>query len=124
MHCDPARAAYTRHVTPPLGRRSPWLRLLSQVMELAEGKGGLVSHAERAWASATFAGSRHTITLVFEGPEALKAGERFILALPEHEFAIPAQLVADAAIIEADHSLTHGPRLAVTAELLLLEDSD
>ena len=124
MHCDPAKTAYTRHATPPLGRRSPWLRLLSQVMELAEGKGQLVSHAERAWASATFAGSRHTIELAFEGSEALKAGERFILALPEHEFAIPGQLVADAAIIEADHSLAHGPRLVVTAELLLLEDGD
>jgi hypothetical protein len=45
----------------------------------------------------------------------------FITFLPEHEFAIPGQLVADAAVVEVDHRLTP-PRMIVTCELLLLEE--
>jgi len=50
------------------------------------------------------------------------ARERFIAALPEHEFAIPGQLVADASVTEAEHRLLPAPRLVVRCELLLLEE--
>lgn len=103
--------------------RRPWLALLTAVMDLAEGRAQLLRHAERPWASVTFTGSRHTIVLAFAGSEAIEAGERFIAALPDHEFAIPRQLVADAAIVAADHVLDPEPRLAVECELLLLEDA-
>lgn len=103
-------------------RRGPWHSLLSALMELAERKAELVRHSERSWASATFSGTRHEVVLSFSGAEAIAAGERFIDALPEHEFAIAGHLVADAAVAAVDQTALPEPRLEVTAELLLLED--
>lgn len=117
----------TRSMTQALGggaarQRTPWLPLLSALLELAHGHAALIQHCERAWASATFSGTRHTVRLAFAGDEAVAAGEEFIAALPEHEFAIPRQLVADAAVLCADHVLLPQPMLEVEVQLLLLED--
>ncbi len=103
--------------------RKPWLQLLSAVLELADGKAELLRHAERPWASVTFSGTRHTIALSFAGVEAIAAGEAFIERLPDHEFAISRQLVADATVVSVDHETRPEPKLAVEVELLLLEDS-
>lgn len=108
-------------VHTPRARR-PWLQLLSAVIALGGGKAELLRHSERPWASVTFSGSRHSITLAFTGPEAVEAGEAFIAALPEHEFEIPRQLVADAAVVAAEHVTAPEVRLTVEVELLLLED--
>lgn len=119
---DPAAA---RSMTTALGaarRASPWLHLLSALLELARGQAELIQHSERAWASATFSGTRHTVKLAFAGTEAVQTGEAFIAALPDHEFAVPRQLVADAAAIAADHVLLPQPRLEVELQLLLLDD--
>lgn len=105
------------------GVRRPWMPLLSALLEMAEGKAELVRHTERPWASITFSGSRHTVSLAFVGAEAIAAGERFSEALPEHEFEIPRHLVADAAVISVVHETLPEPRMTVEAELLLLEDS-
>jgi hypothetical protein len=105
------------------GRRRPWRALLAAVMQLAGGRGELLRHVERPWASVTFAGTRHTLALAFSGHDAIAAGEAFIAALPEHEFAIPRQLVADAAVTSATHEMLPEPRLTVEVELLLLEDA-
>ncbi len=102
--------------------RGTWNRLLAQVLRLAEGHGELLRHGERPWASATFAGSRHTIALSFAGTEAIAAGERLIVALPDHEFDIPGHLVADATVSETDHTMLPTPLLTVELEVLLLED--
>lgn len=106
----------------PLARRIRQ-HLIEAVMALAGGQAELAHHVERGWASVTFTGTRHTMSLVFNGAEAVAAGEEFIAALPEHEFAVPRQLVADATVIAAEHSLLLEPRLAVEVELLLLEDA-
>jgi hypothetical protein len=98
------------------------MQLLDAVMRLAGPHAELIRHAERPWASATFQGSRHTITLCFAGDEAVQAGEAFIATLPDHEFAIPRQLVADAAVSEVDHEMVPLQRLTLEAEVLLLED--
>jgi len=82
-----------------------------------------LKHEESAWSSITFSGTRHEVTLVFEGAQAVAKGEEFMEALPEHEFTIPGQLVADASIREVDHRFGMHERLQVTAVLLLLEDS-
>ena len=103
-------------------KRAPWLPLLSALMELAGRKADLVRHSERSWASATFSGTRHEVVLSFTGAEAEAAGEHFIDALPEHEFAIAGNLVDDAAITAAEHTALPEPKLVVTAELLLLEE--
>src|SRR5690554_2314179 len=105
MHPD-----LTLAVRPTLTRRGPSNRLRDALLSLAGGQAIVLSHEEKSWASITFAGARHRIDLVFEGAEAVEAGELFIASLPEHEFAIPGQLVADAAVIEVDHRLVP-PRL-------------
>jgi hypothetical protein len=108
--------------TRPRPARRPWLGVLSAVLELAQGKGELVRHAERPWASVTFAGTRHSVVLAFSGAEAVAAGEDFIACLPDHEFAIPGQLVADACIVRVDHATLPDTRLECEVELLLLEE--
>lgn len=104
-------------------RSGPWLHLLSALFELTDGRAELLRHAERGWASATFSGTRHTVVLAFTGAQAVAVGEAFIAALPEHEFAIPRQLVAEAAVIAADHVLLPQPRLEVEVQVLLLDDA-
>ena len=89
---------------------------------LAGGQATILGHCETAWASVTFAGARHRLELLFDGSEAIEAGELFIAALPEHEFDIPGQLVADATVTEVDHRL-QPQRMQVSCELLLLEDA-
>jgi len=102
--------------------RRPWLQLLSAVLQLAGGKAELLRHAEHPWASITFTGSRHKIVLAFTGAQAVATGEEFIAALPEHEFTLPRQLVAEAAVVAVEHLLVPEPRLTVEIELLLLEE--
>lgn len=104
------------------GLRRPWRVLISAVTDLAGGKAELLRHVEQPWASVTFSGTRHTMALAFTGAEAVAAGEGFIAALPEHEFTIPRQLVADAAVVSVEHTTLPEPKLTVEVELLLLED--
>ena len=116
----PASPPGNRRPAPP--RRSAADRLREALMALGDFRGQVLSHREKAWASITFAGARHTLTLLFAGAEAVAAGETFIAALPDHEFAIPGELVADAALTEVEHRLLPTPRLVVHCELLLLEE--
>ncbi len=108
---------------PRLARRSTTDRLREAFLALAEQRGEVLVHREKAWASITFAGTRHRLSLRFAGADAVAAGERFVAALPEHEFAIPGQLVADATVSEVEHRLLPAPLLLVTCELLLLEEA-
>ncbi len=61
--------------------------------------------------------------LAFNGAAAIAAAEALIAALPDHEFAIPGQLVADASVVSVDQTALPEPRMVVELELLLLEDS-
>ncbi len=109
---------------PSLPRaRRPWLQLLAAVTELAGPAAELIRHTESGWASVTFSGTRHIIVLAFAGAEKVAAGEQFIAALPDHEFTIPRQLVADAAVLAVDHTTLPEPKMIVEIELLLLEDA-
>lgn len=122
MQLDPnASLAMLARTAQPVRSRA-WMPLLSELLALGRGQAELVSHAERPWASVTFSGSRHTVRMTFSGTDAVETGERFIDALPEHEFAIPRQLVADAAVQAVVHTALPEPRLDVTVELLLLEE--
>ena len=107
-------------------RRGASGRLENALRAVALGHGAVIEHRERSWASITFAGTRHTLRIAFEGTEAIKGGEALIAGLPDHEFALPGQLVADATVSAVDHVQADadgsGPRLTVTCELLLLED--
>ena len=121
MQHDPAILRTLAASAQRKGRR-PWLSLLSVLFDLAQGQAELLRHSERNWASATFAGTRHTVVLAFNGAAAIEAAETLIAALPDHEFAIPGQLVADASVISVDQATLPEPRMVVELELLLLED--
>jgi hypothetical protein len=103
-------------------RRTPWLQLLSALLELGQGRAELLRHSERAWASVTFSGTRHAVVLAFSGKEAVVAGEALIDGLPDHEFTIPGQLVADAAVVRVEHTALPEPRLEVEIEVLMLDE--
>jgi hypothetical protein len=103
-------------------RRTPGDRLRDALVNLGEHHAQILRHDEKAWASITFAGTRHTLSILFAGPAAVEAGEHFIADLPEHEFAIAGHLVADAAISSAEHRMLPSPRLTVECEVLLLEE--
>ena len=107
---------------PRAARRSPAERLREELQALAGGHAEFVSHSEKSWASITFAGTRHRLELAFAGADAVEAAESFIAFLPEHEFAIPRQLVADAAVTAVDHRIGPDPRMEVKVELLLLDE--
>jgi hypothetical protein len=103
-------------------RRTTADRVRAALMALTGGAGTLITHEEKAWASITFAGTRHEVVLEFCGADAVVGGEELIERLPDHEFRIPGQLVADATITKVDHRFGAMERLEVTAVLLLLEE--
>lgn len=115
---------YARRPAPaPRRIRTTADRARDALLALCGGRGALKSHEERAWASITFAGTRHELVLRFEGIEDVEAGEELIERLPDHEFSIPGQLVADATITKVEHHFGPEEWLEVTAVLLLLEES-
>ena len=117
LDCDTDRPA------PPRRReRGPRRHLAAALLALADGRGEILSHSEKPWSSITFSGTRHSLTLQFVSHEAMEAGERFITALPDHEFTIPGQLVAEATIASVDHRTQPDALMTVTAELLLLDE--
>lgn len=103
-------------------RRTLADRVRAALMQLTGGAGTVLGHEEKAWASITFTGTRHEVVLEFCGAEAVACGEELIERLPDHEFTLPRQLVADATITQVDHRFGAMERLEVTAVLLLLED--
>ncbi len=123
MQIDPIADAAMLSAARCHSRRTPWMPLLSALLELAQGKAELLRHSERNWASVTFSGTRHTVVLAFAGVEPVAAGEQFIDALPDHEFTVPRQLVADAAVMRVEQTMLPEPRLEVEVELLLLDEA-
>jgi len=108
---------------PMRARRTTADRLREALLKLSGECATCLKHEEKAWSSITFNGTRHEVTLRFEGAEAVAHGEEFIECLSEHEFTLPGQLVADANIREVDHRFGMHERLVVTAVLLLLDES-
>ena len=104
-------------------RRGASQRLREELQMLACGHAEFLAHSEKSWASVTFAGTRHRLDLAFAGDDAVEAAENFIVFLPDYEFAIRGQLVADAAVTAVDHRIGPDPRMEVRIELLLLDDS-
>jgi hypothetical protein len=90
---------------------------------LGGGHGKVLRHTQSRWASITFEGARHKLAIEFAGDAPVAAGETFIAELPEHEFAIPGQLVAEATVTRAEHVLLPEARLTVECEVLLLKDA-
>lgn len=113
----------TKPASAPRRIRTTSDRAREALLAVCGGVGELLSHEERAWASITFAGTRHELVLRFAGIEQVEAGELLIAQLPDHEFSIPGQLVADACVTKVEHLFGPTETLTVTAVLLLLEES-
>lgn len=117
MHID----AQPKPATMRKPRRGASGRLRDALLKLAGDNARIVRHEEKSWASITFAGMKHRLTLVFEGQDAVDAGEYFIALLPDHEFTIPGQLVAEATINGVEQRM-EPPLLEVRAEVLMLDE--
>jgi hypothetical protein len=100
----------------------PGERLAREIAALAGPNAQILAAREVPWASITFAGARHTLLLRFDGWEACDDGDHFANELPEHAFALPGMLVADACLTKVEQVLLPTPRMDVEIEVLLLED--
>lgn len=118
----PAASMTAMTYSAPTTRRYTAERLEDELQTLAGGFGQVVSHREVPWSSITFTGARHTLMLSYSGTAQVDGGEAMIAALPDHEFTIPGQLVADASVMLVEHALMPEPVMRVAVELLLLED--
>lgn len=106
----------------PHRRLLPSERLLRCVREIAGPLAEIITHNEAPWASITFTGARHTVVLRFAGSDAVSDGEAFVAALPDHEFRLRGQLVADASVTRVDHELMPAPLMEVECDILLLDE--
>jgi hypothetical protein len=122
MRIDPAEHKEMLATLRPRRQGRPWLQLLNAVLGLAGEHAVLLSHNETTWASITFSGTRHIVALEFVGETGAEAAERFVEALPEHEFTIPHKLVADAAVTGVEQAILPERRTRIEAELLLLDE--
>ena len=79
------------------------------------------SVASRPWASITFSGERHRLTLCLPGPGAQAALDAFLDGLEDREFALRGQLLADS---EAT-GVARDPdgQIRLTLEALTVEES-
>ena len=81
------------------------------------GPGVTVSRCEATpWASVTFAGARHRLTLEARATTGL---DRWLAGLPDAEFALHGHLVADVTVTAIEHC---DGRASVSIEALTVED--
>ena len=59
----------------PRARRTAADRLRAALADLHAHHGQVLTHTEKAWASITFAGTRHSLAILFAGDEAVAAGD-------------------------------------------------
>lgn len=69
---------------------------LARALERGGPEVSVTERTSRPWASVTFTGARHVLTLEAPATAALDA---WLETLPETEFVIPGHLVADIAVV-------------------------
>ncbi|MDB5688523.1 MAG: hypothetical protein JWL91_399 [Sphingomonas bacterium] len=102
-------------------RGDPHRMLMQAVRERAERDGiaRIVANSSEAWASATFRGARHNLSLQLEGDGGDDRATKLAAALAIMEFRLPGHLVADIALTARK---TYADGMAVEIEALTLED--
>lgn len=88
---------------------------LARALESAGPAVVVTARRSTPWASVTFTGARHALTVEAPASVALDA---WLEALPEAEFAIPGHLVADLAVVEVRRD---GTRVRAVIEVLTVE---
>lgn len=86
---------------------------------LADAGPTLISRKQQTWHSATFSGERVTIVVQLEGSDCFKRAETFANALPDAEFQLRRQCVADILVSERTEL---EDRVVLTVEALLLDE--
>jgi hypothetical protein len=91
-------AAHLRRSSP----HRPLLRALLAKVAQAGLIGTVLSSSNAPWASATFQGTRHLVTLQLHGADTAAGSDGFADTLPETLFAIPGHIVADITVDERE----------------------
>ena len=102
-------------------RGDPHRLLLRAIREKAERDGiaRIVSSSSEAWASATFRGARHSLSLHLEGDGTSDRASRLAETLGLAEFCLPGHLVADIALTGRN---TDAAGTTIEIEALTLEE--
>jgi hypothetical protein len=79
-------------------RRDCHGRLIASLIGLAGEDCTVPDSGLTPWASATFIGARHAITLLLEGEDSGVRAQALAAILPESDFAIPGHIVADLSV--------------------------
>lgn len=82
-------------------------RLVRTVLDGLGADATLHKADEREWASATFSGARHEIDLFIRLPSADAQPPAFLAQLPEWEFNLPGEIVADCSVTLAQRERGH-----------------
>jgi hypothetical protein len=82
-------------------------------------KAEIMSRKAQSWQSATFSGERVVLTMKLPGANCRRQAAAFAKALPETEFSLRCQLVADIAVRK---TLVEDEDILLTVEALLIDD--
>ena len=100
-------------------RRDAGDMLAEALLEQAAG-GACVARTGTRWASATFTGMRHEITLQFTGADDVARGAAMAVVLDVHEFTLRGHIVADICVARCENC---GSELLLEIEALTVEDA-
>ena len=89
---------------------------LARAIEASGPAGAVERHETSGWASATFSGARHRVTIAARATPGL---DRWLAVLPEREFALRGHLVADVVVASVEKS---EGRARVVLEALTVEE--
>jgi hypothetical protein len=78
--------------------RDPHNRLMNAIVQMAGDGTYILSSHSRPWASATFIGAQHQVTLKMTETAEAATLDAFLAALPDAEFHVPGHIVADVAV--------------------------
>lgn len=89
-------------------------KIINQILGLCGDGAELVSAQQRNWASATFSGARHIVEILAPPTAAMQASA----LLPEHDFGLHGEIVADcSALVD---QVASGGTAALRVELLTI----
>ncbi|MET0365001.1 MAG: hypothetical protein ABW169_10135 [Sphingobium sp.] len=95
-------------------RRDCHGRLIAALIERAGHDSKMIDDALTPWASATFVGARHKLTLLLTGEDADSRATALAAALVDAEFTIPGHLVADLVVDGCDVDVPGEARLRLS----------